>query len=262
MKTKLTITAELALSAAEELAYKRGAWPSFLKTASRVYKYPFKDQLLIYTQRPDATACASIDVWNKRMKRWVNKGAKSISLIEDSKDQPCLRYVFDVSDTCAGRSDSRNPFIWEVQENYPNVDDVKRSKLYKEDTNELLERYAATQKKTKSEAIRTLLDKGMKTEGYKVEDDRLFEMVKAAVSEISKPQVERLAAISAKATQISSASYFLLVSMMRMLLPEGERDELDELAAKARKLGIEYLKLRDKDIDVFIRNGIERIRAD
>ena len=99
----------------------------------------------------------------------------------------------------------------------------------------------------------------MKTEGYKVEDDRLYEMVKAAVAEISKPQVERLASISAKATQISSAAYFLLVCMMRMLLPEGERNEVDELAAKARKLGIEYLKLRDKDIDAFIRSGIERI---
>jgi len=130
------------------------------------------------------------------------------------------------------------------------------------ETNELLDRFAANQKRTKSEVIRMLLDKGLKTEGYKVEDDRLYEMVKAAVSEISKPQVERLAAISAKATQISSAAYFLLVCMMRMMLPEGERDEVDELAARARKLGIEYLKLRDKDIDAFIRSGIERIKGE
>lgn len=130
------------------------------------------------------------------------------------------------------------------------------------ETNDLLDRFAANQKRTKSEVIRMLLDKGLKTEGYKVEDDRLYEMVKAAVSEISKPQVERLAAISAKATQISSAAYFLLVCMMRMMLPEGERDEVDELAARARKLGIEYLKLRDKDIDAFIRSGIERIKEE
>jgi len=77
-----------------------------------------------------------------------------------------------------------------------------------------------------------------------------------------KPQVERLASISAKATQISSAAYFLLVYLMRTLLPEGEREEADEVAAKARKLGIEYLKLRDKDIDTFIRSGIERFKEE
>jgi len=131
-----------------------------------------------------------------------------------------------------------------------------------QDTNNLLERYAASQKKTKSEAIRYLLDKGMKTEGYKVEDDRIYDMVRAAVSEVSKPQVERLAAISAKATQISAASYFLMFYMMRMLLPEDRRDELDDTAATARKLGIELLKLRDKDIDAFIRSGIERIKEE
>ncbi|MEL7655189.1 MAG: hypothetical protein AAGU75_04690 [Bacillota bacterium] len=127
------------------------------------------------------------------------------------------------------------------------------------ETNELLEKAATNQKKTKSEIIRMLLDKGMKTEGYKVEDDRLYGMVTAAVAEIMKPQVDRLANISAKATQISSAAYFLLVYLMRTLLPEGDREEADEVAAKARKLGIEYLKLRDKDIDTFVRSGIERI---
>ncbi|MEG2571156.1 MAG: hypothetical protein RSA70_06950 [Clostridia bacterium] len=100
----------------------------------------------------------------------------------------------------------------------------------------------------------------MKTEGYKVEDDRLYSMVKAAVLEVSKPQVERLAAISAKATQISAAAYFLLVCALRMLLPEEAGSDIDELASRARKLGIEYLKLRDKDIDTFIRSGIERMK--
>lgn len=128
------------------------------------------------------------------------------------------------------------------------------------ETNELLERYAAAHKKTKSDAIRSLLDKGMKSEGYKLEDDRLYEMVKAAVFEVTKPQVERLASISAKATQISSAAYFLLVCVLRLVLPEEAHDDIDELAAKARKLGVEYLKLRDKDIDTFIRSGIERMK--
>ncbi len=138
----------------------------------------------------------------------------------------------------------------------------KESVWFDESTDDQLRRIAAGEHTTVSDVIRKLVDKGMKTEGYKVEDDRLYEMVKAAVSEISKPQVERLASISAKATQISSAAYFLLVCVMRMQFPESERDEVDELAAKARKLGIEYLKLRDKDIDAFIRNGIERLREE
>ncbi|MEA4895895.1 MAG: hypothetical protein VB064_11640 [Oscillospiraceae bacterium] len=135
----------------------------------------------------------------------------------------------------------------------------KESIWFDEGTDDTLRRIAASEHTTVSGIIRKLVEKGMKNEGYKAEDDRLYEMVKAAVYEISKPQVERLAAISAKATQISSAAYFLLVCMMHMLLPEADRDEVDELAGKARKLGIEYLKLRDKDIDTFIRNGIERI---
>lgn len=122
-----------------------------------------------------------------------------------------------------------------------------------------MRRIAAGEHTTVSDVIRKLVDKGMKTEDYKVEDDRLYDMVKSAVAEISKPQVERLASISAKATQISSAAYFQLVCMMRMMLPEEQHDEVDELAAKARKLGIEYLKLRDKDIDAFIVNGIDQL---
>ncbi len=136
----------------------------------------------------------------------------------------------------------------------------KESVWFDESTDDTLHKIAAGEHTTVSDVIRKLVDKGMKTEGYKVEDDRLYEMVKTAVFEVSKPQVERLASISAKATQISSAAYFLLVCMMQMLLPEDEREDVDELAAKARKLGIEYLKLRDKDIDAFIRSGIERIR--
>lgn len=128
------------------------------------------------------------------------------------------------------------------------------------ETNELLERYAATHKKTKSDAIRSLLDKGMKSEGYKLEDDRLYDMIKTAVFQVTKPQVERLAAISAKATQIDAAAYFLLVSVLRLLLPEEAYADIDEQAAKSRKLGIEYLKLRDKDIDTFIRGALERMK--
>ncbi len=136
----------------------------------------------------------------------------------------------------------------------------KESVWFDENTDDTIQRIAAGEHTTVSDVIRKLVDKGMKTEGYKVEDDRLYDMVKTALVEISKPQVERLAAISAKATQISAASYFLLFYMIRMMLPEDRRDELDDTAATARKLGIEMLKLRDKDIDAFIRSGIERIK--
>ena len=75
------------------------AWEVFLQTAARLYKYPFEEQILIYVQRPDATACASIEFWNKHMRRWVNRGTKGIALIDDSTGKMTLRHVFDVSDT-------------------------------------------------------------------------------------------------------------------------------------------------------------------
>jgi hypothetical protein len=77
----------------------RENWKRYLDTAAWLYKYPFYDQLLIYAQRPDAHACAPIELWNSVFKRWVNKGAKGIALIDDSGDRLRLKYVFDVSDT-------------------------------------------------------------------------------------------------------------------------------------------------------------------
>lgn len=74
-------------------------WMSFLRTASWQYKYPFEDQVLIYAQRPDATACASMEIWNNRVRRWINKGAKGIALLRENGNQYGLEYVFDVSDT-------------------------------------------------------------------------------------------------------------------------------------------------------------------
>ena len=86
----------------------------YLDTASRLYRYPFHEQLLIYAQRPDATACASLELWNNKMGRWVNRGAKGIALIDDSGEKPRLRYVFDVSDT---NSRYNIPFsLWQQKE--------------------------------------------------------------------------------------------------------------------------------------------------
>ena len=78
------------------------SWTDYLTTASRLYKYPFADQLMIYAQRPDATACADYDVWNSRMNRYVRRGSKGIALLDESSGFPRLHYVFDVSEpVCA-----------------------------------------------------------------------------------------------------------------------------------------------------------------
>ena len=91
------------------------SWTDYLTTASRLYKYPFADQLMIYAQRPDATACADYDVWNNRMNRYVRRGAKGIALLDESSGFPRLHYVFDVSDTGVRRN-SRDPEVWQYND--------------------------------------------------------------------------------------------------------------------------------------------------
>ena len=91
------------------------SWTDYLTTASRLYKYPFADQLMIYAQRPDATACADYDVWNSRMNRYVRRGSKGIALLDESSGFPRLHYVFDVSDTGARRN-SRDPEMWQYND--------------------------------------------------------------------------------------------------------------------------------------------------
>ena len=90
-------------------------WTDFLTTASRLYKYSFTDQLMIYAQRPDATACASFDIWNNRMNRYVRRGSKGIALLDQSSSVPRLHYVFDVSDTGVRRN-SRDPEVWQLND--------------------------------------------------------------------------------------------------------------------------------------------------
>ena len=89
------------------------SWTDYLTTASRLYKYSFPDQLMIYAQRPDATACADYDIWNNRMNRYVRRGAKGIALLDESSGFPRLHYVFDVSDTGVRRN-SRDPEVWQL----------------------------------------------------------------------------------------------------------------------------------------------------
>ena len=92
-----------------------GNWMDYMDTASRLYRYSFSDQLLIHAQRPDATACASLELWNEKMLRWVNRGARGIALFDETWQNTKLRYVFDISDThmVAG---GRSPYLWQMQE--------------------------------------------------------------------------------------------------------------------------------------------------
>ena len=105
----------LAQQTAKELTRYWENWTDYLTTASRLYKYSFADQLMIYAQRPDATACASFDIWNNRMNRYVRRGSKGIALLDQSSSVPRLHYVFDVSDTGVRRN-SRDPEVWQYND--------------------------------------------------------------------------------------------------------------------------------------------------
>ena len=116
---KYDLISALSAETSKEVARNEERWKKYLNTASRLYKYPFKDQLLIYAQRPDATACASIEIWNDKMHCWVNKGAKGIALIdEEGSPYTGLRYVFDISDVHKARRIGRFPQLWEMREEH------------------------------------------------------------------------------------------------------------------------------------------------
>ena len=105
------------------------SWTDYLTTASRLYKYPFADQLMIYAQRPDATACADFDIWNNRMNRYVRRGAKGIALLDEFSGFPRLHYVFDVSDTGVRRN-SRDPEVWQFNDDLKQPVSEMLSKTY------------------------------------------------------------------------------------------------------------------------------------
>ena len=114
---KYDMISGLAEYTSHDVVRNEDNWKRYLNTASRLYKYPFKDQLLIYAQRPDATACASIEIWNEKMHCWVNRGAKGIALIDDAGyNRSGLKYVFDISDVHKARRIGRFPHLWEMQE--------------------------------------------------------------------------------------------------------------------------------------------------
>ena len=117
MSQKTLYYAQLAEDTARRLTGSWERWAGFLATAGRLYKYPYPDQLMIYAQRPDAIACASYDVWNDRMNRYVRRGSKGIALLDDAGDRLRLRYVFDLADT-GTRSNSRDPWLWTLEDRH------------------------------------------------------------------------------------------------------------------------------------------------
>ena len=117
MPTKAELYAQMAEKVATQLTGSWKEWAGFLTTAARLYKYQFHEQLMIYAQRPDATACAEYDLWNEKMGRYVRRGSKGIALVDDSGDRPRLRYVFDISDT-GTREHSRTPWLWQLEERH------------------------------------------------------------------------------------------------------------------------------------------------
>ena len=106
---------QLAAQTVREISADGETWRSFLQTASTLYKYGFYDQMMIYAQRPDATACASFELWTNTMRRYVRRGAKGIALLDMTGDVPRYRYVFDISDT-GTRQNARTPFTWTIRE--------------------------------------------------------------------------------------------------------------------------------------------------
>ncbi len=117
MSEKTLYYAQLAEDTARRLTGNWERWAGFLSTAARLYKYPYPDQLMIYAQRPDAIACASYDVWNDRMNRYVRRGSKGIALLDDAGDRLRLRYVFDLADT-GTRANSRDPWLWTLEDRH------------------------------------------------------------------------------------------------------------------------------------------------
>ena len=116
MLSKKQFYAQLANYTAEQITSSYQDWTAFLTTAARLYKYPYHEQLLIFAQRPEATACAEYDLWNDEMGRYVRRGSKGIALLDTSRDRPTLRYVFDISNT--GGSARSRPFLWEYRQEH------------------------------------------------------------------------------------------------------------------------------------------------
>ena len=132
MVTKYQMISMLAEDTAKEIAKNGQEWTRYLTTAARLYKYPFNEQILIFAQRPDATACASLELWNEKMNCWVNRGAKGIALLDTENSYTRLKYVFDVSDVHKARRIGRDPNLWELREEHKETVLAQLEKTYGE----------------------------------------------------------------------------------------------------------------------------------
>ncbi len=120
----------LAEETAGQMSKNGEEWAKYLTTAARLYRYPFEDQMLIYAQKPDANACATMQLWNEKMYCWVNRGAKGIALFDRKSERPRLKYVFDVSDVHKARRIGKDPYLWEMREEHKDTVLAQLEKTY------------------------------------------------------------------------------------------------------------------------------------
>lgn len=120
---------------------------------------------------------------------------------------------------------------------------------------------AQEQHKSQVQVLRELVEQGLVAAGYKQDEEHLQKLIQSAVKAVLQPQVERLASISAKAAQISGAAFFMSIYTGQLMLPPAEQRLVEEAAGQARKLGIEYLKLKDRDVDEFMKGGVKKVNS-
>ena len=171
--SKLQDIRDLAQEHAVSVSGSPRDWMDYMDTASRLYRYSFSDQLLIHAQHPEATACASLELWNEKMFRWVNRGARGIALLDETGQHTRLRYVFDISDThmVAG---GRSPYLWQMQEHQREEILTHLAEVYaleEKDTATLQDALMAVAREMVSDNLEEYLD-GLEyaTEGTYLED--------------------------------------------------------------------------------------------
>ncbi len=133
---KRDLISELVKETARRMVWDAESWRKYLNTASRIYKYPFREQICIYAQRPDAEACASVEDWNEIMYCWVNRGAKGIAILDDEVPYTGLKYVFDISDVHKLKRNGRFPYIWTMREEHKEAVIGRLEEIYGETVKE------------------------------------------------------------------------------------------------------------------------------
>ena len=121
MTSKYQYYADMASEQTKQVTRSMENWTDFLSSAGRLYKYPFEEQLMIHKQRPNAIACAPLEIWNRPMNRFIKRGSKGIALLDNLGGKQKLKYVFDVADTHSGKQNAYSPFIWEGKPEYESI---------------------------------------------------------------------------------------------------------------------------------------------